>query len=180
MKNTGKIAFCGIMSALAVVVMLAAYFPYITYAVPIIAGVVVLITYIETDIKWSLAVYIVSSIFSMLFCETEAKLIYVFLFGYYPILKVYIEKIPNKILMYVIKFAVFNASLFVVYGIFAKLFGLEPETFNTFGIYGVAALVVVGNIAFFLYDICLVRVAGIYMARLHKTIKKFLLTKRQY
>ncbi|MBQ0084109.1 MAG: hypothetical protein KBS52_05030 [Clostridiales bacterium] len=172
MKKTAAISFCGIMSALSVVIMLAAYFPYFTYAVPAIAGFLVLITYIEAGPKWSVAVYIVTSVLVMLFCENEAKLMYLLLFGYYPILKIYVEKLKSKILVYVLKFAVFNASIAVVYLLLAKLFGIETEVSSSFGIIGVIGIVLLGNFTFWLYDIVLVRMANVYLARLHKTVRR--------
>ena len=48
MKNTSKITFSAIMSALAVVIMLISYFPYLTYAIPAIAGLCEGLKYIKS------------------------------------------------------------------------------------------------------------------------------------
>ena len=91
MKNNVKIAFCGVMSALAAVLLLLSYFPYFTYAVPAIAGLVGLIVLIEINTKWSIITYVVTAVLALLFAEPEAMLMYVLFLGYYPILKSVIE-----------------------------------------------------------------------------------------
>ena len=86
------------MAALAVVLMLAAYFPYLTYAIPAFAGLCIMVVLLETGAKWAISAYITSAVLTLLFCEPEAMLMYVFLFGYYPILKAFIEKINKPLL----------------------------------------------------------------------------------
>ncbi|MBQ0083403.1 MAG: hypothetical protein KBS52_01375 [Clostridiales bacterium] len=172
MKNTVKITFCGMMCALGVAIMLLAYFPYFTYAVPAIAGLLVLIVYIEIGLKWSAAVYIITSVLAFLFCESEAKLMYVFLLGFYPIIKIYIEKIKNRAVSYVLKFLTFNVCLFIVYLIFGKLFGTVFDINDSLGKFEIIGLILLGNFVFFLYDIVLVRAAAFYLDRLHGTITK--------
>ena len=53
MKNTNKITLCALLSALAVVLMLTAYFPYLTYAVPAFAGLCIMAVLIEIGPKWA-------------------------------------------------------------------------------------------------------------------------------
>ena len=82
MKNTGKITLCAIMSALAVVIMLVSYFPYLTYAIPAVAGLCVMVVLIETDYKWAFFCYVTSAVLVFLFAELESKFMYVFFFGF--------------------------------------------------------------------------------------------------
>ena len=46
-RNTGKIALCGVLSALSVAIMLFSYFPSMTYAVPAIAGLVFILLVVD-------------------------------------------------------------------------------------------------------------------------------------
>ncbi|MBQ2746542.1 MAG: hypothetical protein IJF35_02355 [Clostridia bacterium] len=172
MKTTSKITFCALMSALAVSIMLLAYFPYFTYAVPAVAGLAGLVVLIEIGGKWPLFTYIVTAVLSLIFAEPEAKFMYVLLFGYYPVLKAYIERIGSRICQYLIKFAVFNAAIFAVYFITVKILGMPLDDFGSFGKWGLVAFLVLANITFYLYDIVLVRVANVYLQKVHPAIKK--------
>ena len=81
MKHTGKIAVGGIISALALAVMYVSYFPYLTYAVPAIAGTILIVIVIEIDFKWAMLVYAVIAVLSMFLMEPEAKILFTFFFG---------------------------------------------------------------------------------------------------
>lgn len=177
MKNTVKIAFCSLMAALATAIMWLSYFPYFTYAVPAIAGLVTLIVFIEIGDKWAWGTYIVTAILAFLFAEPEAKLMFVFFLGYYPILKSYIEKVKGRAVQYILKFAVFNISVVVVYGLLAKVFGIYMTDIETSTKFFLIGLLLLANFTFYLYDIVLVRVANIYIYRLHRKIKKLLKIK---
>ena len=177
MKNTVKIAFCALMSALGTAIMWLSYFPYFTYAVPAIAGLVTLVVFIEIGDKWAWGTYIVTAILALIFAEPEAKLMFIFFLGYYPILKSYIEKIKNRVVQYILKFSVFNASVGVAYGILAKVFGIYMVDIETSTKFFLIGLLLLANFTFYLYDIVLVRVANIYLYRLHRKIKKILKLK---
>ncbi len=172
MKTTSKITFCALMSALATALMLLSYFPYFTYAVPAVSGLTGLVVLIEIGGKWPLFTYIVTAVLSLIFAEPEAKFMYVLLFGYYPVLKAYIERANSKVVQYLIKFAVFNVAVLAVYFITVKILGMPLDDFGPFGKWGIIAFLVLANITFYLYDIVLVRVAAVYMQRIHPTIKK--------
>ncbi len=172
MKTTSKITFCALLTALAVAIMLLSYFPYFTYAVPAVSGLVGLVVLIEIGGKWPLLTYIVSAVLILIFAEPEAKLMYALFFGYYPILKAYIERIGKRVVQYLIKFVVFNAAILSVYFIAVKILGMPLDDFDTFGKIGLIVFLVLANITFFLYDIVLVRVAAVYMKKIHPAIKK--------
>ncbi|MBO5726140.1 MAG: hypothetical protein J6S00_03630 [Clostridia bacterium] len=172
MKQTVKITFCAIMAAMATAFMLLAYFPYFTYAVPAIAGVLTLVVLIELRGKWPIFTYIVTSVLVFLFAEVEAKFMYISFFGYYPLLKAVIEKINNRVVQYLLKFAVFNAAVLLVYGILASLIGIDVSEFGSYGTIGMVGMLVLANVAFFLYDIVLVRVANMYLKTVHPRLKK--------
>ncbi len=172
MKNTFKITFCAIMAALGTVLMLLSYFPYFTYAVPAVAGVLTMVVLIEIGGKWPLITYIVTSVLVFLFAEPEAKFMYILLFGYYPILKAYIEKIKFLVLQYIIKLCVFNGAVLIMYGVVASLIGVSISEFGQWGYIGAITMLIFVNLTFLLYDIVLVRVADMYLYKLHPKIKK--------
>ncbi len=165
------------MAALGTAFMLLSYFPYFTYAVPAISGLIMLIVLIEVGAKWAWGTYAVTTVLVFLFAEPEAKLMFVLFLGYYPILKSYIERVKNRLAQYLIKFAVFNVAVLVVYGLLAHLFGIYIADIESSGKPFLIGLLTLANITFYLYDIVLVRVANLYLYRLHKQIAKLLKLK---
>ena len=172
MKTTGKITFCAMMCALAVSIMLLSYFPYFTYAVPAVAGLAGLIVLIEIGGRWPLYTYIVTAVLCFIFAERESMLMYVLLFGYYPVLKAYIERISSRAVQYAIKFAILNVAVVTVYYITVYLFGIPMDELGEWGTLGLIAFLLLANATFYFYDIVLVRVADVYMQKIHKNIKK--------
>ena len=107
------------MVALASVLMLTSYFPYLTISIPAIAGLFIMVLVIETNYKMSFLAYLASAVIVFLVAEPEAKMLYVLFFGYYPILKGFIEKKLNGVYAWIVKYVVFNIAVisayFVVY-----------------------------------------------------------------
>lgn len=174
MNNTKKIVFCGLMAALATVVMLVAYFPYLTYAVPAMASLCIMVCLIELGTKWAFMAYLASVLPVFLITENEAKLLYIVFFGFYPVVKVIIEKIKIRALEWILKFLLFNSIIVVTYFVLSKLTGIQIEEISFVGGYTIALLLIMGNLVFFFYDICIERMATLYMVRLHNTVKKYL------
>lgn len=166
-----NLTLCAMLSALACVVMLTSYFPYMTYGIPAIAGLFVMIAVIETDLRWSLGVYASSSIIVFIIAEPEAKIFYVMLFGLYPILKSIFERTKSRVLEYVLKFAFFNVAALCGFGV-SVLLGVPMEDMGDFGKYTAAVLLVLANIAFLLYDFAITRVAAFYIARIAPSVSK--------
>lgn len=173
LNKTIKITFCALTAALGAVIMLLAYFPYFTYAVPAITGVLTIMVMIEVDKKWAFATYTITSVLAFLFAESEAKFMYIIFFGYYPIIKAIIEKVKNRGVQYLLKFLVFNTSIVLFYAVLAKLF-LMPQIsdFGEFGKYSVVLFLLLGNLTFYLYDIVLVKAANLYILKIHPKIQK--------
>ena len=172
--KTRKIAFCGISAALATVIMLTGYLPYLTYAIPCIASLVIMVVTIELGKKYAFATYITSILPIFLFCEVEATLLYICLVGYYPILKSVFEKVRFRSLEYVLKVVTLNAAVWVIYFLSTIVFGISFDDMGEFGKYGTIILLVAANITFLCYDICISKMASAYIIVLHPRIKKML------
>ena len=172
MKNTARITFSAIMSALAVVIMLTSYFPYLTYAIPAISGLCVMVVLIEINCKWAVFTYISSAVLVFMFGEMESKFLYIFLFGFYPIVKSLIERINKPVIEWIIKVFLFNISILIVYGLFSKLFAISLDDFGALKQYGVAILLILSNIVFVVYDIAVSRMSMVYINMLHHKIKR--------
>lgn len=162
------------LAALAVVVMLIAYFPYLTYGIPMAASVFIMIAVIEAGKGWGMLTYAVSAALCLLFAEPEAKLIYVCFAGIYPILKALFEGLKSRISEYILKFITFNVSVITAYIVFAGIFGINIQEMGDFGVYGLILLLLAANFVFLLYDIALTRLASFYMWKLHPKVSKFI------
>ena len=174
MKKTKCITLCGLMAALASTFMLTSYFPYLTIAIPGVAGLFVMVSVIELNTKWGALTYLASAVIVFLIAEPEAKLLYITFFGYYPILKAATERQKSRVLEYIIKFLTFNAAVVLDYGVLAGVLGVDIDGFGDFGKYTVVILLTVANIVFILYDNAVSQLARYYMYRLHNTVKRIL------
>lgn len=172
MKISGKIALGGVLSAMAVVIMLVAYFPYFTYAVPALAGIVFAVISIEIGRKWAFLSYAACSAVTLLLCEKEAAVLFAGFFGYYVILKGIIEQHFNGVSEHIIKQAVFSAAMIICYLGVVYVFGIPFDDSGLLGRYLAPALLIAGNVVFYIYDIGVTRVLTAYIIKLHPRISK--------
>lgn len=173
MKKTGRITFCGICAALSAAMMLVSYFPYLTYAVPAVAGLFIMLPVIELGCKWATGAYLAALIPVLMLAEPEAKLLYALIFGYYPILKAKADGFPF-VLRWIIKLAVANTAVVSAYLFFAPLFGVQTDAFGEFENIGMIALWVAANAVFILYDKAVAQMSVIYCVRIRPKIKHLL------
>lgn len=174
MKRNSKITLSAMMAALATVFMLLSYFPYLTYAIPAIAGLFIMVIVIEVNCKWAIGSYIASAVLVFLLSEAESKFMYIGFLGYYPILKAVLERMRKPVAEWIVKILCFNAAVCVIYAAMSGVLGISIEDFTVFGKNGVLILLVLGNIVFVLYDIAVSRVATTYIGLIHPKLKKII------
>ncbi len=174
MKKSKRIALCGMLSALSLVIMLIAYFPYLTYTLPALAGIMFAIVMVEVGAKWAWGSFVTTAILSLLLCEKEAAVIFVAFFGYYPIVKANLERISLKIVEYIVKFLLFNIAVVVAYLVIIYIFSIPIENMGQFGQYTLLILLGLGNVVFVIYDFALSTAYQEYMLKLHPKVKKIL------
>lgn len=164
MNQTRKIALCGMMSALSVVIMaIGAVLGIGIYAAPMLAGLLLLPLGITLGRKEQLLVWISASLLClMLIGDWEQNLMYLCLFGPYPILYPLFQKLP-KGLRLMAKLAFFNLVTIAAEAL--VLLVLVPEPLNA-GM--ILALLAVGNLTFLLYD----RLIPLYALILHKHLNR--------
>lgn len=165
-KSASSVAFGGIVSALAVLLMFfTGVFPFATYALPALAGLLLVVIVIDHGMKWAWSVYGAISLLVILITpDREAATMFVLFFGYYPILKSLLEQIKVKVIEYVIKFAIFNVAMVVAYLLIIYVLGIPDilEEFGDLGKYGVWIMLALGNVVFILYDITISRLVYLY------------------
>lgn len=172
MKKSAKVALSGVLTAVAVVIMLMAYFPYLTYAVPALAGAVLTVIAIEVDKKWAFGAYIASSLIAILLCEKEAASLYLCFFGYYTILKGAIESKFSGVGEYLLKHLIFNIAIVLGYLLVVYVFGIPFTESGEGGLIFALGLLLAGNVVFHIYDRGLDRVIGTYIHSLHPKIMR--------
>lgn len=182
MKSTVKITCCGVISALAVVVMLGTNIPIMLYAVPALAGMLFIIPAIEIGTAWGFLCYFVVSVLSLLLpTEREALIVFIGILGYYPIVKMLIERIGNRILEYIIKVVVFNVAIISSYAVIVKIMGIGVFENDSFSLIATELfLLAAGNIAFVIFDFALTKLIRAYFIKFRKTVRKALGIKGRY
>jgi len=172
MNMSQRIAFCGVLCALSTVILLATLFPYATYALAALAGLVFVAATLELGVRYGVVCYIVTALLSLIITpDPEAKLLFVLFFGYYPIVQLRINLWQNTVLAWVVKLLIFNAAMIAGFMMLMYVVGLNKEDFTIAGMYVPWALLLAGNAVFVLYDKALLQVGAFYRLRLHPYVK---------
>ena len=147
-----NIALGGVLAALAVVVMsMGTLIPVATYVCPMICCLILqlILKICGKKIAWSW--YGAVSILSLLMApDKEAAAVFLAL-GYYPILKPKFDRKRGKLFW---KLLFFNAVTLVTYWLLMHIFGFDQITaeFSEMGLLLTVAMLVLGNVTFFLLD----------------------------
>ena len=162
MRNQAKdMAFCGIMAALAVVIMsMGTLIPLATFVCPVICMLILGFVQKMTSRKLAWAWYFSVAILSLLLApDKEAAAVVVFL-GYYPIIKKQFEKFK---LSFLLKLLYFNAVILVMYGLLIYLFGMDQiaAEFAEIGTIMTILTLAMGNVCLILVDRLLTRLEKI-------------------
>lgn len=165
--TAAQVALCGLLGALAVVIMLlGGIIPVATFCCPVLAAVLIIPVIRECGKRLAWVWYALVAILSCLLGpDKEAAAIYLFL-GYYPIIKIQIDgwKQPLRFLS---KLVIFNAAIAVMYALLIfviKMDALRQEMLGMEKLLLIATLVL-GNVTFFLFDKLLPRMAMLYELR---------------
>ena len=171
-KKTLKITFCAVLAAFSVVFMyIGTVFPTGRMGFMAIASLFSVAAMAQYGYGAALGVFAVSGVLGFLLVPDKMPLVfYALFFGYYPIVKNMAECLKKPVLSWAVKLAVFNAALTAVYLLFKEL--LMFRFFETLsGAALTAAVYVVFNIVFVVYDIGLSRLIRFYMIRIHNRLK---------
>lgn len=176
MKQTGKIALGGVLGALALVVMLLTVIPIATYALPAIAGALLIPLVIEWGPKMGFTVYAVVAILSMIIApDKEAAFLFVAFFGHYPTVKSLLERyLRSKPIRWIAKLAVFNVCVVAAYLLMIWAFRMPMDEFELFGVSIPWILLALGNVVFVLYDVALTQVIALYIYRLREHLMRII------
>lgn len=171
-RKTFLTALCGLLTALSVVVMLPTLIiPIFTYLSPMIAGIIMCLVMYVADKKWALGVYFaVSAVLLIILTDKESALMYVTLFGYYPLIKPVTEKCKKPVAI-LLKALLFNGSAVLTALCAVYIFAVPAEEYTEFGKFAVPILLVLTNTAMFLYDFTLTKYEPILKGFAKKLLK---------
>ena len=176
MKNLSyRIALGGIMSAVCLLCMFCAgIFPVLYIALPMLAGIIMVIIADEVSVSWGFLTYLVVSILSLFITfDKEAALIFIMFFGHYPLLRIFLNKIKPTLLRRIIKLAVFNVCILAYFYSTVYLLGLTEmlDELEGWGKHGGLIMLGLLNLFFIAYDFNVDGFMNIYRKRIKKHIK---------
>lgn len=170
------VALCGIVSGLSLLLMVVlSFIPSFEYVSPAVAGLMIWVIKDQINTKWAVVSFIaVSILVQFLSPNIEARILFVFLLGYYPILRDYFEKLKYKPVQLILKLALFNLTAISAYWLVINVFGMAEllDDMNEMGQYGSIILLVMGNVAFVAYDFFLGLFFPFYIKMLKPKISK--------
>lgn len=171
-----RVALGGIVSSLCLLCMfLSGIMPMFYLILPMIAGILLMIIAEEVSLSWAWLTYIAVSILSLFItADKEASLVFIMIFGHFPIIRLHLEKIKLKILRWLIKLAIFNTCAVSFFYVTVYIFGIQQmlEEMNEFGRYGAMILLTLCNIIFVLYDLNLYLMYNIYKIKFMPLLRK--------
>lgn len=173
-KVTGRLALAGIMTALALTFLLLTTPPVSTLGFVALAGICGIPVVVELGRRAGLLHFVAVGLLAVLLVPAiEGKVLYWDFFGYYTVLKAWLEqKNLPRVGEYAIKVAVFLAALGGCgVGGYFLLSPALPDWFQWWML-PLAALLLTG--VFLVYDRCLTGLVGLYQQRLQPHLKKHL------
>lgn len=151
-SNTKRIALCGVLAAVAVVIMcLGGFIPVATYICPMLCCLTqfLILTFCGKRLAWTWFAA-VSLLMLILGPDKEAVMVFIAI-GYYPMLKPTFERYLFSVLL---KLLFFNLSILLSYSIMIHLMGMQHIAAENMelGVIGLVVILLLGNSAFFLLD----------------------------
>ena len=173
-------AYCGMASALCIALMLlGAVVPVLMFIAPAAASVLIATVCVECGKTMAFTAYGAVSLLSILFVpDKEVALTFVFLLGYYPLVKPYFDRIRPALLRGAAKLLLCNGSILLMYGLVLLLVpaGSISQELKTTALIVSLSTLSMGNVAFLLYDRALRNLLQVYrlvwQPRLHKMLGK--------
>ncbi len=170
-KSTKRLTVSAMISALSVTLLyLGSFIEVLDITMAVIASLFSAVMVIEYGKGAPWSVFLVTSTLSLILLPQKLPaLMYALFFGYYPIIKEYVEKTRSKLLSWAIKLVIFafaTALLLLLSKLFVAEVDMPAGTFMT------VAFVVLSALMLILYDLALTRMISYYIFRLRQRFKK--------
>ena len=161
--KTRALALGGVLTALAAVLLtLGGLVPLAVYCGPMLAMVVLLPVELEYGRRPALAAYgAVSALGLLLAADREAALVYVF-FGFYPILRPALERLPSRPLRLAAKLTLWTALGIGLYAFLLFVLGLRDTELASHGAWYGWTLLGLADVSLLLLDTVLGRMSALW------------------
>ena len=166
--SSRKLALCGLLTALAVtLLLLGGIIPLATFCAPMLAMVVLLPVLEEFGHRAAATAWCAATILALLLVpDRETALVFVF-FGWYPILRPRLNRLPGRLPRLLAKLAVYGAATMLLYGLVLRLMGLTADLLEGTRLMN-GLLLVLGSITFLALDRVLERLTVLWYRKLRK------------
>ena len=126
-RKSWAMAYCGMAAALSVALMLlGAVVPVLMFIAPAVASLLIATVCVECGKTMALTAYGAVSLLSLLFVpDKEVALVFVFLLGYYPLVKPRFERIRLPLVRVLCKLLLCNGAVLAMYGLVLLLAALN-------------------------------------------------------
>ena len=168
-KNIARLTACAMLSALGVVMLiLGSFVEVVDISMAVIASLLCIFAVIEYGGASPWLVFSVTGVLSLILPmpNRTPAVMYVFFFGYYPIIKEKLERL-NKVLCWFLKEVIFNIALAAI--LLIVKFVLMPTVSEP--LWMVATLIIMAELVFILYDIALTRLISFYIVKLRHRLR---------
>ena len=173
MRQTKKITLSAMMVALSTAIMLlGAVIEVLDLSVCAIASLLVVFIYLEIGSYYPWLVWICTTLATALIYPGSAIWVeYALIFGLYPLIKAYIERLPRWSWL-IVKLVYINAVIWGIFCVCELLLGIP--FFDEGGTVIIVITYVLSNIAFVAYDFFIMVMVRFYFDKLRPRFKKFL------
>ncbi len=173
-RKSSKIALCGILTALSLVIMIImGVFGVMTYAAPMIAGGLLIVPVKEYGKVSAITMFAAVSILGMiLVSDKELALFYLLLFGHYPIIQPCLDKLEIKLVRRIIKAVIFNGCAILSVWLAQVLFAVPIFEGDSPVIIMAILYLIVANVCFVLYDRALRQFYTLYDIKIRPSLYK--------
>ena len=170
-KNTKRLTVSAMLAALSVTLLyLGSFIEVLDLTMAVMASLFSAVMVIEYGKGAPWSVFGVTSVLSLILLPQKLPaLMYALFFGYYPIIKEYVERIRSRILSWSLKLVIFAFATALLV-LLSKLF--VPEVDMPKGTLMTVVFIVLSALMLFLYDLALTRVISYYIIRLRQRFKK--------
>ena len=165
-----KLTVCAMLSALGVILLyVGSLLEVLDISMAVIASLMCVVAVIEYGGSAPWMIYGVTAILSVLLTPNKtAAFFYAIFFGFYPILKEKLEKLP-RVLCWVLKEIIFNVCLIIAaLGLYFLFMSKDNALINPFTI---AIGFILCEAVFILYDVALTRLISFYIVNIRKRLK---------
>ena len=173
MRTTKKLTLSSVMVALGAVIMaLGAMVEVLDLSVCVLASLIMVFIYLEIGSPYTWLTWLATSLITFLiFPGKTIWLNYFLVFGIYPLLKAYIEKLPKAVWI-IVKLAYANAVVWAMFFLMELIFGVP--LFEKDALWLKAVLYVIINVAFLAYDLFITMAVRVYFGKIRQKISTML------